>query len=333
VRLVQAVLAEQDGIAIEVFVEQILGAAKRVYVRGLLRDGRVRVNTMPAAPRQRLCEADVVEIRLVDRVEDVPRHGVARAVELTVLHEDDGCLVVDKPAGLPTVPDRSGNEPSVHGLLASRFPGADLRIVHRLDRDTSGCLILARGVEPARWFDQAFREQAVAKRYLALVVGRIDRDAFEVEDWLGPDKPQATRMRVAAAGAKKARATHTAFAVRERFRTMTLLEARPTTGRTHQIRVHLASRRHPLVVDPLYGGSEALYLSSIKAGYRLPVGRRERPLIERLTLHAAAVAFTGPNGNRVAVESPLPTDFELALKKVRKYLSDTEPARPTDGER
>src|SRR5690606_20492332 len=148
-----------------------------------------------------------------------------------VLAEHPLCLVVGKPAGVPTVPDRSGREPGVHGRLADLRPGEDLRIAHRLDRDTSGCLVLARGLEGARWLDAQLRAGAIAKHYLALVEGEVRRRAFSVQRALGPDPRRPGKVIVVRDGSKRSRPALTEFAVEEPFAGYTLLRAEPRTGR------------------------------------------------------------------------------------------------------
>ena len=123
-------------------------------------------------------------------------------------------------------------------------------------------------------------------------------------------------MKVATKGGKSAQ---TDYRPLQRFRGYTLVEARPRTGRTHQIRVHLASIGHPLAVDPLYGGRERMLLSELKPGYRQKTGRPERPLIDRLTLHAAAVRLPAFQGGEIAVEAPYPKDLRILLSKMEKF--------------
>lgn len=233
----------------------------------------------------------------------------------------DDLLVLDKPAGVYTVPDRSGRDPGVHGWLAERFPGEDLRLVHRLDLQTSGCLLVARGLEAARWFDLEFREGRVEKRYTALVEGVVHRDRFECRGALGPDRRRPGRVRVVPETDKQARPAHTVVEVLERFRAHTLLNVWPRTGRSHQIRAHLREAGHPIVADRDYG-SRPLQLSRIKRGYKARRGVPEKPLLARMFLHAAAVRLRLPGageGEWVSVEAPLPRDLEVVVAKLRRF--------------
>lgn len=276
----------------------------------------MRVNGEVCLHGRRLRGGDVVQ---VPAVPPAPRPRLAVPVP-HALFESPTVLVVDKPPGVATVPERDGERASVHGLLDTLRPGADLRIVHRLDRDTSGCLLLGKGLVAARHFDEQFRDGLVAKTYVALVHGAPTEDAFAIDAWLGPDRRRPGKVVATAASGKGApakglRDAHTDVVVRRRFPRHTLLELRPATGRTHQLRVHLAFAGHPIVGDRDYGGAPLL-LSELKTGYKLRSGRVERPLVERMFLHALRVDFGDVDGSRITVEAPLPADLATAVKKL-----------------
>ncbi|MGC6488393.1 MAG: RluA family pseudouridine synthase, partial [Planctomycetota bacterium] len=241
-----------------------------------------------------------------------------------VLAETAGAVVVAKPAGTPSVPSRHGDERGVHGSLADLRPDDDLRIVHRLDRNTSGCLVLAKGLDAARHLDEQFRGRRVQKSYVALVSGVPHREAFVVDAWLGPDRRRPGMVRVVPEGKKGGRAAHTEVSVRARFRRHALLDLRPTTGRGHQLRVHLQSEGHPIVGDEDYGG-ERLLLSRLKPDYRQRAGVDERPLLQRMFLHAERVQFQDIDGVEVDVTAPLPEDLAVALRHVEKHASARRP--------
>jgi RluA family pseudouridine synthase len=237
-----------------------------------------------------------------------------RIAALPVVFESAGCLVVHKPAGITTVPDRAGSLASVHARLEELRPGADLRIVHRLDRDTSGCLILAKGLAAAQHFDRQFRDGWVHKTYTALVHG-VPAAGFAVDAWLEPDPRRPGKMVASAMAGPGRKEAHTDVRRTVAFARHALLELRPTTGRSHQLRVHLQFAGHPIVGDADYGGAPLL-LSQLKPGYKLRKGVAERPLTPRMFLHAGRIAFHDLDGTTVDVDSPLPEDLTLALRKL-----------------
>lgn len=298
-------------------MQRLLPAIDRRAIRGVVREGRVLLNGTDLDPNRRLRGGDVLMFLEGSEPECLPRYEPAHGPEPPrILHEDAACVVVDKPPGLATVPERHGDA-SVHGLLRSWYGNLDLRIVHRLDKDASGALLLAKGKENAAAFDEMLRGQAIDKRYDALVRGRAPRASFACELPIGRTL-RGGRVRTGAG--KGARPAETRFRTQRSFRGFTLLEARPITGRTHQIRAHLASMRLPLAVDPLYGGARGLYLSEFKPEYRARPGKKEKPLISRLTLHAARLSFLTPDARRpVVAEAPHPKDLAILLDKLTRF--------------
>jgi 23S rRNA pseudouridine955/2504/2580 synthase len=216
------------------------------------------------------------------------------------------------------VPDRSGRDRGLHGLLTELRPDADLRIVHRLDRDTSGCLLLGKGLAAAQHFDAQFQAGLVQKTYVALVQGVPARDEFTIEAWLGPDRRRPGKVVASRTEQPGFRAAHTLVRCRATFAGHALLELQPTTGRSHQLRVHLQSVGHPIVGDADYGGEELL-LSRLKPGYKLRKGVAERPLTPRMFLHAERLSFRDLDGSAVAVETPLPEDLAVAKKQLEAF--------------
>jgi 23S rRNA pseudouridine955/2504/2580 synthase len=307
------------GVLLMDFLAVSYPSVDRAALRGLQAEGRVYVNGMPAAPQARLSPFDYVEVRAAESELVLHRgRGEPEEPSLRVLVETAHVLVLDKPAGETVVPDRSGEDAGIHGMLPALRPGQDLRIVHRLDRDTSGCLVLGKGLEAARHLDAQFRERKVEKTYLALVHGAMSREECDVESFLGPDPRRpgkvvsSPRMRD---GFKPAR---TRVSVEQAFARHTLTRLMPETGRSHQLRVHLQSIGHPIVGDADYGG-EPLLLSQLKRGYKLRPGMQERPLLERMFLHACSVAFDDVDGARVEANAPLPEDLQRALDKVTNF--------------
>jgi RluA family pseudouridine synthase len=190
--------------------------------------------------------------------------------------------------------------------------------VHRIDKDTTGLVLVAKTLEAERALREAFEAGRVRKRYIALTEGEhpaVDGASQLIDRPIAPDPRKSGRMTIAADG----KAAQTRVSVAQRFEGYSLLYCEPLTGRTHQIRVHLASEGFPLAVDPQYGRRERLMLSELKRGYRAKRGAVERPLIDRLTLHAERLAFPRPSGaGEVSVESPMPKDFTRVLKQLAK---------------
>ena len=309
------------GIRLEDFLEREWPDVDRADLRRAVNDECVVVNGLPAGPRQRLAPGDRVELQATDRELRRFRRSAVRPAEpeIAVLFEDARALVVDKPAGEPTIPDRGGKYQGVYGRLCAARADQDLRVVHRLDQHTSGCLMFAKDLETAREIDAAFRAGAVHKEYAALVEGVVRSSRIEIAKHLGPDPARPGKITVVREGARGARAAHTVAEVAERFRDHTLLRVKPTTGRSHQIRVHLRHRGYPIVADRDYGRRRALLLSEIKSDYKQRRGSVERPLLDRMFLHAAAVELTLADGSRIEARAPLPRDLQLVLDKLRRF--------------
>ncbi|MEW6072523.1 MAG: RluA family pseudouridine synthase [Planctomycetota bacterium] len=329
--------ADRAGIALDEFLCLLYPECGKAWVRRQIRNGGVLVDGERASPSQRLREAEVLVLEFDD--EDAPDPPAAPAVEIPILYEDGDLLVIDKPAGLAVEPERWAKDRGcLVGALLELFrtragaeagdrPALDARprIVHRIDKGTSGAVLVAKDVAAERALRRCFDTGTIHKRYLALVEGEHPLPAGEtalLDLPLGPDERRSGRQRVQPEGGKPAR---TRVRVERRFRGYTLLACEPLTGRTHQIRVHLAAAGFPLAVDPQYGRRDALHLSRLKADYRPKRGRPERPLIDRLTLHAARIdvpeiAGDG-SGVRAVVEAPLPRDFANTLKQLEKNRS------------
>jgi 23S rRNA pseudouridine1911/1915/1917 synthase len=234
----------------------------------------------------------------------------------SILYVDHELLVVNKPPGVPSVPGR-GQEASLPEVIRARPDfGRDepLRVVHRLDKEASGVIVYARTLDAQRGLVQQFADRRVDKTYHALVSGYVEADG-QVELRLYYDK----RSGSVHTSERRGKPALTRYRVLQRLPGNTLLECRPVTGRTHQIRVHLAAIGHPLTVDAQYGGGQALYLSSYKPGYHRSTRHPERPLIDRLTLHAARIQFEHPTDpRRMTFEAPVPKDLRATLSQLAR---------------
>lgn len=331
---------ERAGLELDEFLCLHYPGVAKGWWRRQVRAGRVLVDGQGTEPSVHLRPEQVVIVEV--EVEEHPPAPVAPPIEVPRLFEDERVAVVDKPAGLAVEPERWAHAlPTLSGalLLQARTRGVEdpppdgaplpfrPRLVHRLDKDTTGCVIVAKDLEAERALRAAFEEGAVEKEYLAVVEGEhplADDESELVDRRIDVDTRRGGRVRVVESGGKAAR---TRLRVAERFRGFTLLRCYPETGRTHQIRVHLTSEGFPLAVDPQYGRRDELLLSEIKSGYRPKRGRPERPLMGRLTLHAARVAFPHPDGGRREVTAPLPPDLERLLKQLRKVRAPRRPTR------
>ncbi len=332
---------ERAGLELDEFLCLLYPDLNKGFIRRQVRDGRILLDGESPRPSQRLRREQVVTVAF-DELDELPKAPVAPRQEIPVLYEDEDLLVVDKPAGLAVEPERWAREkPTLSGALLelaearSSDEAADEegglhalgfrpRLVHRIDKDTTGAVVVAKHLDSERALRAAWDARTVDKLYLALVEGEVpleDGESELIDQPLGPDSRRTGRQRVMPRGGKPAQ---TRIEVERRYRGFTLLACHPLSGRTHQIRVHLSSHGFPLAVDPFYGRRDRFLLSEIKPGYRAKPGRIERPLIARLTLHAAAIAFPSPSDptRRIRVEAPLSKDFAATLKqldKVRKY--------------
>ncbi len=237
--------------------------------------------------------------------------------QLEVLYHDADIVVVNKPSGLLSIPDRYDvTLPSVKTLVREKF-GTSYP-VHRLDRETSGVLVVALNPDAHRALNTQFEQHTVRKTYLAIVSGIVDRDSIDIDIPIMPDPRRKGLMKPSARG-KEAR---TILRVVEKFRLATLVECDLITGRQHQIRVHCSAIGHPLLVDADYGTSKAFMLSSIKRKFNLAKGQDERPIIDRLTLHAAKLSFVHPtSGEEMSFSAEPPKDFNATLQVLRKYAA------------
>jgi len=239
---------------------------------------------------------------------------------LPILYSDDSLVIVDKPSGILSIPDRYDPEAPVAASMLSSDWGK-LLVVHRLDKDTSGVLIYARDPEAHKALGAAFESRSVAKTYLALVRGAPDWDETGCELALSPD---GDRLHRTIADAHRGKESATRFKVIARYRGgsglsgSALVEAKPETGRTHQVRVHLAALGHPCLCDSLYGDGDPVLLSKLKRRWKGdPYG--ERPLLARAALHALRAEFPHPrSGAALAVEAPLPKDMRAAISQLEK---------------
>lgn len=325
---------EAWGQRLRLFMRDALPLEPEDFADHLIASGKVRVDGELARSKRTLRKGETVT------VQDYSHERAAfssESIPVTVLYEDKNIIVLDKPAGCTVVRERRRAAcPFQNGLFehikkslqasgaAPRLRGRGYRprAVHRLDRDTTGIVIFAASRAGELHMARLFRDNAVAKEYLVVLCGEVLRDAGKIEGAIAAAPRDVSRMVIDERTGKPAL---TRYEVSERFRGYTLASVRTDTGRRHQIRIHFAHIGHPVVADRVYGGGNALFLSSIKPGYRPKRNAREKPLIARPALHAQSVTFVPPDAEcHISIQSRIPGDIDLLLKMLRKYAVRAE---------
>jgi 23S rRNA pseudouridine1911/1915/1917 synthase len=286
---------EAAGERLDRFLAPVVGS--RARAQRLIDAGLVRVDGLQRAKRHLLAGGERVEVDEDDVVRIDDAGGDAEAAPHSVVFEDDHLIIVDKPAGVVVHPARGHRTRTLVQALGGRSAGGEdpwrPGIVHRLDRDTSGLLVVAKSEAVHRDLKRLLASRAITREYLALVEGRPPSRTGTIEAPIGRDPRDPTRM---ATGGNAPRGARTHFEIELALSRTTLLRVRLDTGRTHQIRVHLQAIGHPVVGDPVYGTGERLGL-------------------ERQFLHAARLAFPHPvTGEAIDAASPLPADLAAALE-------------------
>jgi 23S rRNA pseudouridine1911/1915/1917 synthase len=320
------VTADLAGLRLDLALVRIWPDLTRGRAQRLIAEGHVEVSGHPARPSTRLRDGQAVVLELAP---PPPSGLVAQDLPLTVLHEDADLLVLDKAAGMVVHPARGSPAGTVvnallHRLGAGAPGGGRLGLVHRLDKETSGCLVVAKREAALAALQAAFKARQVEKTYLALVHG-APAEAGRLDTPYGRHPRDRTRYTGRVASARRA---VTGWRVQERFGELaSLLEVALETGRTHQIRVHLAEAGHPLLADPVYGGQRR----EARLDAEDPV-RRASAAIGRHALHAWRLAFAHPRtGKAMRFEAPLPRDLEAALAILRRAARQAAKARSTAG--
>ncbi len=235
--------------------------------------------------------------------------------KIDVIFEDETLIVVDKPTGLLSIPDRfDADLPNLKQILRE---SGDIFTVHRLDKDTSGLIVFAKTEAAHKHLSQQFSTHTARKHYLALVEGVPVPAEGEINLPLIEHPRKAGRMMTASKGLN----AHTLYRTERNFASVSLLEVEITTGRTHQIRVHLQAIGHSVVADPFYGRRAAFFLSSIK-GKKFNIGKHqdEQPLLARTALHAAKLQIVHPQTEALLTfESPLPKDLRAVVSQLEKW--------------
>ncbi|HMG03312.1 MAG TPA: RluA family pseudouridine synthase [Edaphobacter sp.] len=318
---------EAAGLRLDQYLAQAIPDISRARVQLLIEHGQVRVNGIAAKAKLKLQGGEPIEIEGAPH--PPPLHAFPEDIPLNILYEDDHLAVIDKPAGMmvhagagATAPGEEQDERS-HGTLVNALlhhfnklsqVGGDLRpgIVHRLDKQTSGIIVVAKDDSTHRKLGEMFASRELEKTYLALVHGNIARDNMTVDLPIGRDLVRRTRMttrRSADSEGVRLAVSHVRVLERiqsARYGRFTLVEVRIETGRTHQIRVHLQALGHPVVGDTLYGAPHNIGQSS------------DLLSLDRNFLHAARLIFQHPKTRKtMTMESPLPPELERLLEALR----------------
>jgi 23S rRNA pseudouridine1911/1915/1917 synthase len=282
-----------SDVRLDKYLTVVLPQFSRAYSQGLIRQGHVLINGQTAKASQRLRENDRITVELPP----LPGHPLAEPIPLTVIYQDQDILVIDKPAGLTVHPAPGHPCHTLVNAILALCPDLNASgdvtrpgIVHRLDKDTSGLIVIAKNDFAREYLAAQFKSRTVTKRYLVLVKGRLSPEQGIIEAPIGRDPHHRKRMAIVEAG----RQATTQYRVREYLDGYTLVDVTPLTGRTHQIRVHLSAIGYPVVGDPIYG---------IKSAH-----------LDRQFIHAYNLGLRLPSTRQYQeFASPLPADLERAL--------------------
>ena len=238
-------------------------------------------------------------------------------LEELIIFEDEDFVAMNKPTGLLSIPDREGKEASLKSLLLEKY--GLVFTVHRLDKDTSGLIVFAKNENAHRHLSMQFEERQTEKIYAGLVIGSPTVQKGSI------DLPIAENMvtRGTMVINRRGKQSLTDYEVLENFGSYSWMQFRIHTGRTHQIRVHMKDMGHPVVCDELYGDGKPLLLSSLKSKFKLSKHElEERPILNRLALHASKLGFTKPNGEKITIQGDLHKDLKASLQQLTKWKKE-----------
>ena len=290
---------ECDGWRLDHFLKRRIGRLSRTRIQAILREQIFFSDGRAVRPASSVHAGETILLRRPAPIEpEVPRR-------FGILYEDESVLVIDKPAGLPMHTTAKFWRNTLTALLRERYPNEQMEVAHRIDRETSGVLLIARGRLVASYLTRAFARRQVDKTYLALCKGHPPDEGIIDRPLRLLDTPSHVMMGTAPGGLHAV----TRFRVLRRFAAHALCEAKPETGRQHQIRVHFQSLGHPIVGDKLYGAGEALFMRACDEGVT-PELLDAFDGLPRHALHAHRLTFPHPaDGRAITVECPLPADL------------------------
>ncbi len=321
---------EASGQRLDVFLAGRLTTFSRAALQRAIEAGQVLVDAAACRPSLKLRAGNVVAVLELEVVREGP---IPQDIPLDILHEDEALVVVNKAAGMIVHPAKGHWDGTLAGALAHHFGQLSQRggptrpgIVHRLDRETSGVIVVAKTDQAHDALAAQFKDRTVDKQYLGIVAGvpQFDRDVINAP--IG-DHPTEREKKAIRPGHASARDAVTHYEVVERFQGFALVRARPKTGRTHQIRLHLAHAGYPVLCDRLYAGRNPKKLFEAELIPRSKIGQDNRadaaasePLLARHALPAHRLILNHPTtGERLEFEAPLAADMELVLDALRRW--------------
>jgi 23S rRNA pseudouridine955/2504/2580 synthase/23S rRNA pseudouridine1911/1915/1917 synthase len=235
-----------------------------------------------------------------------------KIADITIFENDD-LIALNKPSGLLSIPDREGKDISLKKILIEKY--GNIFTVHRLDRGTSGLIVFAKNEETHKHLSQQFEERQTEKIYVGLVLGSLAEKKGSIDAPIAEHPAKHGLMNVY----RKGKESLTDYEVLEDFKIFSWVRFQIHTGRTHQIRVHAKYIDHPIVCDELYGDGKPVLVSSLKHKFKLSKNElEERPILNRLALHALSLKFYNTNGEILHLEAPLPKDLRALLQQLRK---------------
>ena len=292
----EKIISDQERIRLDNFIKEKYPDYSRGYFQRLIKNGFVKINGLHSESGHKLHCGDSIEIDFVDKEQKI----MPSQIPLEIIFEDKDIIAINKQPNLVVHPaGRHQTDTLVNGLLyycaGKYFPF----LVHRLDKDTTGVIIVAKNEKSKEFLSRQFQNRNIEKKYLAIAYGIIKEDDGIVETPLGRSREFRKKIVVGSASTKMSK---TFFKVIERFKNATYLEVKPHTGRTHQIRVHLKAISHPIVCDKLYAPNKPC-----------PVGH-----LNRQALHAECLGIKLPSGEEKTLKAPLPDDFSGLLEELRR---------------
>jgi 23S rRNA pseudouridine1911/1915/1917 synthase len=310
VSIIEAVVGEtQQGLRLDKALAELLPDISRERLKSLIVDGHVTLTGRALTPSSKVVAGQVFAIAIPD---PVAAEAEAQDIPLSIVHEDEELIVIDKPAGLVVHPAAGNLDGTLvnallhhcHGRLSGIGGVARPGIVHRIDKDTSGLLVVAKSDRAHEGLAKQFKDHSIDRLYSAIVYGVPQPAAGTVETWIGRSDSDRKKMAVHREGRGKHAVTH--YRTVERLRGAALVECRLETGRTHQVRVHMAHLGHPLIGDPVYGRERKGFKTILETlGFK------------RQALHAKRLGFIHPvTGLKLSFDSALPTDMQELLSEL-----------------